>query len=82
MAKIAFNHTIDERVVNIFEELYSNLGPPKNKILESCIEVFSVLPREVQYRLKAQNEGDRKFCLDLIATVRANPQSKKRSRQA
>ena len=82
MTKIAFNHTIDEKVVKVFEELYEILGPPKNRILEACIEAFSALPREVQYRLKGQSEQDRKFCLDLIRALRANPQSKKRARQA
>ncbi len=82
MGKFTISHDVDGRVKDLFENMCEDLGPPKYKVLEACVEVLSVLPREIQYRLKGQNEEDRTFCLDLIRALRANPQQKKRARQA
>ena len=64
--KIPFSKDISEEVVAIFDDLYEMLGPPKYRILEAAIEVFAVLPREVQYALKSNNKEDRQLYFDLI----------------
>ena len=65
------NHDIDDDVFKLFENLFSSLGPPKYKILEACIEVFSALPKPAQRILKSQDESDRKAILDLIQKLKS-----------
>ncbi len=65
------NHDIDDEVFKLFENLCSSLGPPKYKILEACIEVFSALPKPAQRILKSQDESDRKAILDLIQKLKS-----------
>ena len=60
------NHDISDDVFKLFDNLCNVLGPPKYKILEACIEVFSALPKPAQHILKSQDESDRKAILDLI----------------
>jgi len=67
MGKISFSHKIEESFNECFEKLYQELGPPKYRILEACIEAFAYLPRDIQYRLRGLNAKDRDYCLDLIA---------------
>jgi hypothetical protein len=64
--KIPFSKDINENVFALFETICEELGPPKYRILEAAIEVFALLPREIKYALKANNEEDRKLCFDLI----------------
>ena len=82
MEKVPFSHNIEKNIAELFESLYDELGPPKFKILEACIEAFSALPLEMQYRLKAQNEEDREICFGLLRAMKTNRQSKKRVLQA
>ena len=69
MGKISFSHKIEESFNECFEKLYQELGPPKYRILEACIEAFVVLPRDIQYRLKGFNANDRDFCLNLLTKI-------------
>lgn len=70
MAKVIFNNKIEDDVKKLFDNLYDSLGPPKYKILEACIEVFSALPKPAQRILKSQDESDRKAVLDLIRKLK------------
>jgi len=69
MAKVTFSHDIEEDVVKIFENIYSNLGPPKYRILEAAIQTFASLPSSIQLILKACNESERKLCFDLMSKL-------------
>jgi len=82
MSKVALNHNVHEHIFETFQNLCEELGPPKYKILEACVEAFSALPLEMQYRLKAQNEEDREICFGLLRAMRTNRQSKKHAQQA
>jgi len=67
--KMSFSHKIEEEFAELFEKLYSQLGPPKYRILEAAIEAFSVLPRDIQYRLRGMDPAERKPILDYLATI-------------
>jgi len=69
MVKVPFSNKIDEQIARQFEQLCSELGPPRYRILEAAIEVFQSLPREFQLRLKAPTPEDRQPCLDAIAKL-------------
>ena len=73
MGKISFSHKIEESFNECFEKMYEELGPPKYRILEACIEAFAYLPRDIQYRLRGLNAKDRDYCLDLIAHLGSIP---------
>jgi hypothetical protein len=64
--KIPFSKDIGEDVFALFESICEELGPPKYRILEAAIEVFALLPREIKYALKSNNDEDRQLCFDLI----------------
>jgi len=74
-----FNMKLNSNVVELYESLYENLGPPKYKIIEAAIEVFAALPKEAQYVLKSQDESDRKAILDLIRAMNVKGQKGKRA---
>lgn len=65
------NHDISDDVFKLWEQLFAGLGPPKYKILEAAIEVFSALPKPAQRILKSQDESDRKAILDLIQKLKS-----------
>lgn len=64
--KIPFSKDIAKEYADMFEATYKDLGGHKYRVLEAAIEVFSRLPREVQYALTGYNTGDRQLCFDLI----------------
>ena len=66
MDRKALTNSLDTRVYDLLDQLTIDLGPPKNRILEAAIEVFALLPREIQYALKSNNAEDRQLCFDLI----------------
>lgn len=73
MPRIPLSNAIDSEVFEILDQLVEGLGPPKNRILESAIEVFDCLPSEIQLILKSNRQEDRKLILDLIGAIKAPP---------
>ena len=71
--KNSISHDVSDAYIQLFDDLYEKLGPPKYRILEAAIEVFATLPTSIQYALKSNNQKDRKLCLDLIRAIEEYP---------
>ena len=69
MRRISVSTTLDERSFQILEDLLSELGPPKNRILEAALCAFAALPVEIKYVLRSNRDEDQQMCLDLIRTL-------------
>ncbi|MHC4326393.1 MAG: hypothetical protein ACYSUX_19150 [Planctomycetota bacterium] len=67
--KMSFSHKIEEEFAELFEKMYRQMGPPKYRILEAAIEVFSILPKDIQYRLKGLDPAERQPILDFLSTI-------------
>ncbi|HUS74332.1 MAG TPA: hypothetical protein VMY06_14835 [Sedimentisphaerales bacterium] len=71
MGKVPLSNAIDSEVYDLLERLTNKLGPPKNRIIESAIEVFGKLDINVQQTLKSNRHEERKLILDLIGALTA-----------
>ena len=69
MGKVPFSNKIDSSLAESFEKLSQILGFPKFRILESAIEVFSVLHREIQRALCGNDPAERELCLKMLTNL-------------
>jgi len=70
--KKAWNHEIDEKLVEEFNELASLLTAPKYKIIEAMIRAFQALPEDLQVKLMSARPETREPALRLLASLAAS----------
>lgn len=77
MAKVAFNHNIEEDLCNTFARLYEVLPGHKYEVLEAALRAFIALPSDLQDKLISGRPENREVVLAALAALQMPAVTKK-----